>query len=84
MKKGTIIKLLLLAVTTILGIWVFDFLAYGATQEYSKIAAQQVNDDTSYYLISNKPILIFLLLKYVTLFLGCYIGYRLWILTQAE
>lgn len=52
--KNKILKSIGVVLLMILVVFMYRMLAYGVTQEYTNVAAQQVSNDSAYYMLNAK------------------------------
>lgn len=78
--KGKIIKSISILIIGILIISLFDVFEYGRSQEYAKIATQQVVNDSSYYQLKTKDFIdnIILFSKIGVVIIMGVLGYFVW------
>ena len=78
--KSKIFKTILVIISLVFLTYLSTFIDYSASQEYSKIAAQQANNDDAYYLLKTKETTYGLIkLLIIGLWLSSvYIFYKIW------
>jgi hypothetical protein len=79
MKKNIILTLVIVVALIAINMF-FSFGHYAITQNYTQVAADQVNDDSAYYALKTKPFILqyLWLIKTGIGILGLYFIYLVW------